>query len=89
MTHTGTDRGACCYLLLTSSDIECPIELSGLELLVLPSRQRRLRAQVARVLLQQRRPVRRGCRKTTESRITFRVFARMVRAVAWMKGTAN
>lgn len=52
----GTDCGARKQLLLTSRDIECPIELSGLERLVLPSGQRRLRAQVARVLLQQRRP---------------------------------
>ena len=57
MTHTGTDCGARKELLLTSRELECPIELSGLELLVLPSGQRRLRAQVALVLLQQRCPM--------------------------------
>ena len=57
MTHTGTDCGARKELLLTSRELECLIELSGVELLALPSGQRRRRAQVALVLLQQRRPV--------------------------------
>ena len=57
VTHTGTDCGARKELLLTSRELECLIELSGVELLVLPSGQRRLRAQVALVLLQQRCPM--------------------------------
>jgi len=47
----GPDHGACKELLLTFGELEAPDRADGVEQVVMPLRQRQLRAQDERVLM--------------------------------------